>query len=256
MAGKKKKKLAINPARGVATVSIPSKPKEIAANLDVSSDVDKNSTSESLSTGLNAPSTDAKEQHESDIEKMTPEQLEAHLEEEELRLFVDRNATSVKSSAARHAFKLQNERRQLRAHADRVFVTEVMASIMESVLHTEPFSEPKRFDHAHRFRVDDIDILLKLWILREVLVQLKMPSVTDALAYALSCQFYSQKGTADQVTGLTEVFEWYASRFTANDLPDYETGSTPAMIEEDLSGDEHNREFKLPCTYPYRGGSL
>lgn len=248
MAGKKKKKPVANPARGFATVSIPSKAKDAANDLDVPSRVDNVLPAVVADTKPKSSDVTGPGSNETDIAKMTPEELEAHLEREELNLFVDEHAATVKSLATRYASRSQNERRQMRTQADKAVVAGAMSDLLEDVLKMESFPNSKRPDSAHSFCVDEIEILLKLWTLQEVLARLQMPSINDALAYALSRRFRSQKETVDQVSGLTEVFEWYTANFASNELPDYENGGRIASAERVESEDEKVCEFRIPST--------
>lgn len=237
MAGKKKKKPAANPARGFATVSLPSKPKdspdqgdEAVPRTQKREDADPDGpVAFAASAGQEAQALPAEKR----VEHMTPEELELHLEQSELQHLVDSHAARVKSDAARHLAKLENERRQLRQLSERTAITGLTEQLMQDVLSSASpiLNGVKVLDRAKGTTVTaaEDDLLLKLWTLREVLMQLQMPSIDDALTHALTTMRNGRISTADDyLPGLSDILMWYACTQDPTELPDYETGRVKA----------------------------
>jgi len=248
MAGKKKKKPAANPARGFATVSIPSKPKDVITNDDSSIDHDQeNSSHISIQPGNEnalTPSQHTVPAREATIEEMSPEELEAHLEESELQLIVEQHAARVKNDASRQASRLQSERRQLRAQADPASIMEWSDQLINQICTDLPLQSSRKNMNpasARSLGGDETQTLLNLWTLHEVLVELKMPSIQDALAHVLSGWLETQAiVTAESITGLSEALEWYAGNKKSDDLPTYDTGEIAPIGVSQAFDDEAN----------------
>ena len=232
MAGKKKKKPAANPARGFATTSVPSKPKA-ASDVDEQSlqatqhQTPNSSDDERANDAVILP--DKQASTEKNVVDMTPEELEQHLEQSELQYLVETHATRVKSDAARQVARLENEKRQLRQLADRISISELNEQLMEEIL---PSASPSlvavtaaNHSNVTKLTIDEDDLLLKLWALREVLMRLQMPSIDQALSHVLTILQTGITFPADDyLPGLGASFMWYARTQNPADLPDHETG--------------------------------
>ncbi|KAJ6259766.1 ATP-dependent RNA helicase DHX29 [Drechslerella dactyloides] len=117
----KKKKPAANPARGVATTSLPSKAKlqqaeEEKARLAAEEEERKAAEAAAAAAEEEAAklaATTATNAHK-DV-TLTPEEFAAQLEDNELQEFLERNGDKVFREARRQATKLETERRTLRA---------------------------------------------------------------------------------------------------------------------------------------------
>lgn len=119
---KKKKKAPANPARGFATVSVPSKPKApepttapAPATAEESKLAAPEADQQTTAEGSQAPETKAQENQL--LQQYSPEDLEKHLEDAELQLLVEKYAAKCKNDAARHVTKLETERRIMRQQA-------------------------------------------------------------------------------------------------------------------------------------------
>lgn len=235
MAGKKKKKPAANPARGFATVSVASKPK---ISDSVGGTPDGSNTPTDLHEQISGPDvltenvdTSTEDQGKTkDIQDMTPEELEQHLEFTELKNIAETNAVKVKSSAARQVTKLINERRQLRQQADRATVPGLTDIVVERVLEhgIQEIDVPRSnqtVKQAPKYHVNEDELLLDLWTLREVLQSLKMPDIENALTHyaGIRCRS-SVSNQTEYIPGLEACFQWYAQFKSAAELPDYITG--------------------------------
>lgn len=238
MAGKKKKKPAANPARGFATVSVASKPKstdtvENSPNRS-NTPVEPRGQVDQPEIALQPASASIEEQSRSkDIQEMTPEELEQHLEYAELQTTVETYAAKVKTDAERQVSRLVNERRQLRQQADRVTIPGLTEYIVEKVLEhdlnevdTHPRTSVKRVINQYE---DSIEMLVDMWTLREVLQRLEMPDIDNALAHYT--RFRRRNGTttttttSEYISGLDICLNWYAKYKSAAELPDYITGA-------------------------------
>lgn len=254
MAGRKKKKPSANPARGFATVSLPSKAKETAG----SDDDTKPSRSQRSPADRSANSTGSVEHPEleinAEIQKpiadMTAEELEEHLEVSEMRNLIEQHASRVKSEALRQAVKLKNERRQLRQQADQASVYGLSNPLIDSILRDSLQTQAARLQGTsvnYPSELEESELLQKLWLLQEVLRHLKVKMVDEILSHVLSvyhnCGF---EASPTSVWGLQEALHWIAGSDSADeDLP-YDSAQNSKTIESikaspngDISDSKH-----------------
>lgn len=235
MAGKKKRKPPANPARGFATVSLPSKPKELlTAEEEPITLTQPQSNGKQPSTAncgnLTAGGDQSNLRHESskEIIEMSPEELENHLEEAALQKLIDEHAHQVRDDASRQVTKLKKEKRLLRQQADRTTVTGLTEQLIGHILSSEPLIDTTDTAHSkNRANIgnNDTDILLKIWTLQETLQRLQLPSVDDALLHVLHSWRRSSLSISNELLpGLYEAFIWYAHWISPEKLPDYDTG--------------------------------
>lgn len=253
---KKKKKIASNPARGFATTSLPSKSKEARSNEDTEELCDAVIVSKNEHQ-MNAADTNngfinqngsTKDQHGS-INQMSPEELEAHLEDAELQNFVDTHANRVKADALRQVNRLESERRQMRSHSNRLATASWLSDdAMDNVLNmykTRVEQQAQKSSASHN-TFDETSILTRLWTLERVLQALKFPNIDPALEYILSLSLYGKiESSQDYIWGLQESLRWYAAERRSEDLPDYESGTILSLEEalKDLEIDSDSRKF-------------
>lgn len=238
MAGKKKKKQVANPARGFATVSVPSKPKEAALTSDEQDDSsEQNPLANHASMLLDEITTtrsDALNAHPEESKetlKMTPDEFANHLEQAELENLVDEYATRIKDDASRQVTRMNTEKRYLREQAERATVLGLTEQLWDRVSEYESFTsiaELVQDSPGVKFvEIEDVDFLVKIWALHEVVLQLHMPSIEDVLSHVLL--FWKQTGhyiSSDYLPGLTETLLWYACKFPSCELPSYEMSRT------------------------------
>ncbi|KAK5077050.1 hypothetical protein LTR64_005470 [Lithohypha guttulata] len=238
MANKKKnKKPATNPARGFATVSVPSKTKELSQeeetlvtpNSEINQGVPSSTRESAPGDDENVPQSTSQK----DIRDMTPDELEQHLQQAELQNLVEQNVSKLRGDANRQVVKLHNERRQSRQQADRAIITGLTKQLIDEILMLEVspvLTEPTRQDSTmNLLESDSPEALIKMWTLQEVLLQLCMPRVHDALKHVSETWYLHGLSTAsDYILGLYEAFLWYADNVPPEDLPDYETGEVSA----------------------------
>jgi ATP-dependent RNA helicase DHX29 len=252
---KKKKKAAANPARGFATTSLPSRSK--AADVDETnengSDI-KPLTTEDVSTKDNAKHSDVNLAEGSkgavtggpkEINEMSPEELEDHLENAELEDLVEQHAARCISEANRQASRLETEQRQLRSLSYRLSTyswlpNEIVAELYDmdgtDSRHTPPSATAgSSFDKQEK-------LLLDLWTLKRTLEALLLPAVDDALSHVAKLAVYGQLAVnTDLLPGLLEALQWYGPSDFGSQLPDYDHGTGPKVMQ---SGDS----TPLPAT--------
>src|SRR6266536_2764727 len=144
---KKKKKLTSNPRRGFSTVSVASRQK-VNDTPAISSapleDDQKLGTPSQTCDQFKDSST--KIPKTTSLQHLSPEDLEAHLEDAELQGIVDKHGSTVKKNASRISSRLLTEKRTLRLQATRLNVEKWISDVdMNQILDlaTEEQPEPK-----------------------------------------------------------------------------------------------------------------
>ncbi|KAL6239206.1 hypothetical protein BDW75DRAFT_199177 [Aspergillus navahoensis] len=224
---KKKKKPAANPARGFATVSVPSKVKP-TETPEPASTADSKSVSESDRPTPAEPTQTAPSSNEASyLQNYTPEELERHLEDAELQILVEKYAAKCKSDAARQAGKLETERRVLRQQAVPVNHVEWLPSdVVSSILTLAKAEEQGLSPQPVRDKraVSEDELCMKLWVLKDTLLRLgfRENRVEEALKHVLI--YFAGNFTVtnrDVVCNLDEALEWLAMHCSPEELPSY-----------------------------------
>ncbi|EEQ27401.1 pre-mRNA-splicing factor ATP-dependent RNA helicase PRP22 [Microsporum canis CBS 113480] len=181
---KKKKKAASNPARGFATVSVPSKVKpqsstepaepESAAGSDVLSDKPPAEASQDADAAQAAS-------HKPELHELTPDELERYLEEAELQAIVDKHGIKCKGDAARYSIKLAAEKRLLRSQATLVdnISDWLSPDLLDKILEKEKAEAKKQpvvsnkteYNRQLTLPVEE-NVCINMWILRLTLLEL------------------------------------------------------------------------------------
>ncbi|KAL9109000.1 MAG: hypothetical protein Q9227_006240 [Pyrenula ochraceoflavens] len=230
MAGnKKKKKPAPNPARGVATTSVPSK-----ARVAVSEEakVDEQGPSSHNGNQTNVPLS---ESHQSTIpehhvgskttQEMTPSQLEEHLEQAELQSALEISGSRARKDAHRVATRLQTDRRILRPQAAYLDMTLLDASIKNEILELER-AEQQLSKVGHAISQTDlppeIDQCMHLWTAQLVLEQLGLYYNDDALRHLLTSAPVTEKVIKDLLGSINECLDFIALFSGEADLREYD----------------------------------
>lgn len=230
---KKKKKPAANPARGFATVSIPSKPKSTPAESAApTSTAESKSVSESdRPTPAEATQPVAEKKPEGhSLQNYSPEELEKHLEDAELQILVDKYASKCKNDAARQVTKLETERRIFRQQAVPLNLLEWLpADILNSVLRLAEMEESELSvgsgrDSNAKKPVSEEELYMRLWSLRATLLRLGFPQekVEEALKHLL--QYHSNNFIStnrEMVCNFDEALDWLAMHCEPRELPSY-----------------------------------
>jgi ATP-dependent RNA helicase DHX29 len=242
---KKKKKPASNPARGFATVSMPSK-----AKLEPTP-IPSPATGEAKATSETEPQVERTEERTADagapqptssLQNYTPEELEKHLEEAELQILVDKYAAKCKNDAARQATKLDNERRLFRQQSVTLSLLEWLPTeIQDRIFELSGTEEHEYLATAGRPSSKQVgseeELYNKLWTLKETLLKLEFPEyrVEDALRHVL--QYFAGNSTSagrDAVWNLDEALEWLATHSNKQELPPYAQTNGRQQKDADL----------------------
>ncbi|QMW35554.1 hypothetical protein G4B84_011045 [Aspergillus flavus NRRL3357] len=243
---KKKKKPAANPARGFATVSVPSKPKSTNSTAPASTAESKSVSESERPTPAESSRPAAETQDAPSLQDYSPEELERHLEDAELQILVEKYASKCKNDAVRQVSKLETERRILRQQAFSLsllewFPAEVLDSILKFAETEEHELSPSSVRDSNTVKKpgSEEDLYMKLWALRETLLKLGFPEekVEDSLKHLLH-YFSGNFATAnrDMVCNLDEALDWLAMHCNPKELPSYtQTTAQLRKDEKDLS---------------------
>ncbi|KAL8727270.1 MAG: hypothetical protein Q9166_006151 [cf. Caloplaca sp. 2 TL-2023] len=231
MAPKRKNKKAVsNPARGFATISTASK-------AQLPSDQTSEKTSPSGDNEVQVIEQTPFEgivPAEKELHELSPSELEARLEESDLQLFVEKYIEKIKKDVFRQVAKLQTDKRLLRAQAESLSTRswlspEITDSILQTLELVQLFG-----DHDNGMRNDRItdrfsedDLCIKIWTLKQVLMQLGFPndSCQEALRHLLLISQASSTRDSlagkDSIWGLDCCLDWLALRCEPHVAPPY-----------------------------------
>ncbi|KAJ5102935.1 hypothetical protein N7532_003464 [Penicillium argentinense] len=245
---KKKKKPASNPARGFATVSVPSKPKTESTETPSTTPGQSTPTPQSESpipraeeppaaTSAVSASAAGATQGDPSLQSLSPEELEKHLEESELQILVDKYAAKCKSDAARQVTKLETEKRVFRQQAASLSLLEWLSSeVQDKILELANGEEHEYLTSGPRGANtkqpgSEEELYMKIWTLKETLLKLGFPEnrTEEALKHILL--YFTGTPTSasrDVVWNLDESLEWLAMHSEKKELPSYvQTNSRP-----------------------------
>ena len=227
--GKKKKKPATNPARGFATTSIASKPKNEAIEAVKEKDVadDAIDTTESQQLGEKAGEVAGKGPSNQDSD-LTPEEFERRLENSELQILVEKHSQKSKRDALRQKTRLETDRRVLRGQSETLntrkwLPPELMEEILDLIKMEGRFSGPAT-DTTSLKQVSEEELAIRLWTLQQALVAAGF--VTDkvllALQHVLDISDKIGSSNKDTIWGMEESLEWLSRECSREELPDYQ----------------------------------
>ncbi|CAI7661749.1 unnamed protein product [Penicillium pancosmium] len=248
---KKKKKPASNPARGFATVSVPSKPKPETTETPSSTPGAGTPTPPSESQATPAtedrlpPTSTAAGATPADasLKNLSPEELEKHLEESELQILVDKFSARCKSDAARQVTKLDTEKRVFRQQAATLTLLEWLpAEVQDRILELADGEEHEYLTSGARGASakqagSEEDLYTRLWTLKETLLKLGFPEnrTEEALKHIL--QYFAGapvSASREAVWNLDESLEWLAMHSEKKELPSYtQTAGTRPQKDAD-----------------------
>ena len=244
---KKKKKPAANATRGFATTSVTSKSKI--------QEIETEKAAEAIALAVEnvklAPSSDnapvvLPQNADSDFTNLTPEELEAKLEESELQLLVEKHADKIKKDALRQITRLQTEKRLLRSQAERLsLVNWLPDELIDLILGHPTVNQQDTFTLSEMAKPHlSIDELSNsIWCLSKTLNGLGLPKeCTQATIHRLIRQEVSgllamSESNKDTLWGLDEALDWLAGNASHEDLPDYETGNVKSQRAPDYATD-------------------
>lgn len=227
--GKKKKKPATNPARGVATTSVASKPKfEVDGGESESNpivELKEGPQLEGDSTTLVASTAENPTLPQSTL---TAEEFEKQLENSELQVLVEKHAQKVKRDAVRQQSRLEIDRRVLRGQAESIntrkwLPTELTDEILELIEAEGRFLGQNVDALSASKNLSEEDLTIRLWTLYLSLLGAGFAEekVSLALQHVLDI---SNKVTfgKDTIWGMEDSLDWLARECPRSELPDYD----------------------------------
>jgi ATP-dependent RNA helicase DHX29 len=262
---KKKKKPASNPARGFATVSVPSRPK-LADSTAVSSTADSSvAPSEGEKSPTSAAETPQEKKagnvNEKSLEHLSPEELERHFEDAELQSLVDKYASKCKSEAIRLVSKLETERRVFRSQANILSLHEWMPKdILDKVL-SYAVAEQNNRDPLSERDLDaskEEELTARLWTLRDIFqkLQFSQDRVEEILKNLIVYNPSLTGGNKDISWVVDESLSWLALQCSPSELPPYDKKETALLKTEDGITSWINGKFILMVYIVLRAHSL
>ena len=268
-AAKKKKKPAGNPARGVATTSIASKPRLDTTENETVADSKELKGTQTVNGGKqqieeNGPSSKVPGGDSQDPKPLTAEEFEKQLEESELQLLVEKFADKVRRDASRQSGRLSTDKRLHRSGADLINIPKWLPQdIVDQVL--DLIEAESRFTAASlssdasssaKFPPED-ELLLRLWTLQQTLLNADFPQQqTDAAVnYILEIAPNVSLASKDLIWGLEEALDWLAKECIKDDLPPYEQRNKPIIkgaskVPCRLFAIDNVRALYSHCSYP------
>lgn len=231
----KKKKPAVNPARGFATQSIASKPK----TYDVEEkfrDTSANDTDSATSTTSSAiPSRPAHSQVTNGMSRplheLSPEELEQRLEEANIQALMDKYRSKIARESARYLTKVQTDCRLLRNQAQdlhaRHFLSEHLSRDALD-LAAEEIDQGRHYlvdAKASPARLPEDDMIYKLWVLNRSLSSLGFSSdqIEIVLKYILDHPPVAETDSSAGVWGIDQCLDQIALNLVEDRLPVYDT---------------------------------
>jgi ATP-dependent RNA helicase DHX29 len=226
MAAKKKKKPLVNPSRGFATSSIASKSKQEPVEAEETekahlprSEDDGVANESRVGLSSNAPQPPPPS---TDLRTLTPEELEAELERNDLQVFVETHGPKISREAQRQIGRIQTDSRVLRGQSPRLNLSPWLTDDMidEIIVATNRNREQTPATEAPR-RISEDTWVGRLWFLYQVLQGIGI-SKDDSL-FALERLPLSESGsdTSTIVWGVRECFEILALECNEVQLPPY-----------------------------------
>ncbi|KAI9891929.1 MAG: hypothetical protein M1814_002314 [Vezdaea aestivalis] len=231
---KKKKKASANPARGVATVSIASKPKaeeqqpdrqpEIAPATKKAETTGGHSSTKQNDGGHPAPAPENLKQAE-----LTVEEYELQLEESDLQNYLDQNSQKVKKDVSRQVSRLQTERRVLRSNADplniRKWFPQDFSDRILGLVRQENVSERIEIRNVAKSKqISEDEAVTRLWTLGQILGGLGFGDerCMEAIEELVSRNVSSIGGPRDGTWGIEESLDWLSLECSTEELGGYD----------------------------------
>jgi ATP-dependent RNA helicase DHX29 len=247
----KKKKAAVNPARGYATVSAPSKAKPpdeentapaVEAVTSAEITIGPSATSGTNPSALK-PSENAAQQ--------TPEELEAQLERDELQWLVEKHSAKVRRDASRLDSKVRTDCRILRAQAQYLplapFLPEELKLQMIDLVQKEALEMGLSAQEGSWTKsLTEEEISIKCWTLFEALLGLGIAQDCIKLAIGELLKNPPTTESGGYIWGFQESLDFLALKLPENELPSYM--GRKAMLDNTESSSNQNTESNTPAS--------
>ncbi|KAL3707826.1 hypothetical protein TMatcc_005808 [Talaromyces marneffei ATCC 18224] len=239
---KRKKKPASNPARGFATVSVPSKPKAAESSV-VSSTVESSvvvSEDEKASKPSEAQQPQPDSSKDQSLQNLSPEELEKHFEEAELQILVDKYAWKSKNEAIRQVSRFETERRVLRSQANVLSLNEwIPQEIQDQILALTQIEQ----DHLETPPERDLDagkeeeLITRLWTLKDAIRGLGFSDtrIDSLLKYIITYYSGFSNNSKSVNWNLEESLDWLALQCAPTELDPYDKKKDPLWTPEDAT---------------------
>ena len=231
MAPKKKKtKPVANRARGFATTSIPSKgrPDETCDGHEAGSDAkDEGLEFGVKETAVREPDKQPGSQDTTvNLHQLSPEGLEQQLEQSELQILIDKHGSRTRQNSSRTASKVLTDKRLLRGQATflstRDWLPNELIDEVMCVIEEEGHDMREPYDRRYKsVSTAEEDCIIKLWSLRETLLQLgfNLTEVEAALNHLVKDAYVTDSEA--QFWGLSQALEHLSIQCDAQTLPSY-----------------------------------
>ena len=254
---KKKKKPAVNAARGFATTSVISKSKVQELEAQALDNVPESAINVDVeTTPANVAPIEQPQKPDLDITNLTPEELEAKLEESELQLLVEKHAERIRKDAIRQVSRLQTERRLLRSQAEWLSLSHWLPDELVDLILSHPTAFQSEAQAAYETRsllLSKEELSIKLWGLSKTLASLGIPTewVQNAMHHLAQQELsgvraFNENGK-ETLWGLDDALNWLAGYASHEDLPDYESGVVRSQklpdYPTDIKFNEPKRKF-------------
>lgn len=236
---KKKKKPASNPARGFATTSTASKPKQDEAKkLEAGVRLDALDTHALSTTAEDSIRTESSSSRESEkaLCELTPEELESQLEDSGLQILVEDHGEKTKKAVSRLVSRLHTEKRLLRSQAEHLGIRQwlppeimqVVTDLLQAQANSNAYVQGSPDSNKVATDLSEDDVLVKLWALKRLLPQLGFPEQRTGLALRHVLNTMNKSGPQslfsgrESVWGLEECLAWLALDSEPADLPRFD----------------------------------
>lgn len=214
MAGKKKK-AASNPARGFTTTSIASKSKQDSQKAEREVE-DKEKARGSAKEHLDASSDGATITTSSNpMLRMSPEDLEKHLEEHELQALIDVSLEKAKKVSSKEISKINHDRKVSRKQANPFYMSSWFSqqtlNIVLNLCRSDQFEWQTLTGRGQtKQNVSEDDMTMNLWSLQQVLrdISVDESSIHDILVKL--CKLSPNSSPETRLWGLKESLDWLA----------------------------------------------
>lgn len=243
----KKKKPAANPARGFATTSIASKPKP-EANDDKPGPTkapQSQKSADDAQTNLplnNSGVSNDEKPKEKELHELTPEELTAKLEHEELQMLVETLGPKVRREVARLDSKLRTDSRVIRSQAQEVSLRrwlpeELMIEVLDA-LKKERDDAMRAPTQASAKNVPEDELLLRCWTLWEALLDfgITLENVKKTIAFVIDRPPGDDAGA--YVWGFKEAIDYLALDLEEVELPAYDARKSRAATRFAIEPDD------------------
>ncbi|KAF2436242.1 P-loop containing nucleoside triphosphate hydrolase protein [Tothia fuscella] len=247
----KKKKTAVNPARGYATASIPSKakPEKVEEPAVIIAE-------ETVNVQESEDGAKAKVENAKIMIQQTPEELEAQLERDELQLLVEKYSVKVRKDATRLTTKVQTDCRVLRGAATHLPLAtflpdELKMQLIDLVQKDALESGYQAHSNSWSKLLAEEETTVRCWTLFEALLGLgiSQENIKSVIGALLKNPPSSDPGV--YIWGFKEALDFLSLRLEESELPSYISGKTMgSMGTGGIEDDEESDSLPSPVATP------